>query len=140
MDAGPSQMITASLGRPLCRSSRSSLLNGASRRRWLAHRARSGRFGRVLLRKVAVVPQITVKDAGQFSSLRTEGRPSAFQEEDGHDAAVIGIRIRRKPSEARAAIGTGAGLAQYREFIEVGAQRPRRAVSHRATHATGNVR
>src|SRR3984885_13052225 len=95
------------------------LLDHASRRRWLAHSARRRGIGWILLCKVAVVPQVAVEDAGQLRGLGAEGRPPAFEEEHGHDAAIVSIRIGGKPAEARPVVRAGAGLAQHWKLAEV---------------------
>ena len=41
-----------------------------------------------LIRKVIAVPEILVESAGQLGSAGTEGGPSAFQKENGHQAAL----------------------------------------------------
>src|SRR5262249_12478021 len=81
------QMITASAREAVTLIGLQSLLNDASSRGGLAKRARGRSVRRVLLRKVAVVPQIAVEDAGQFRCLRAKGGASSFEEEDSYDAA-----------------------------------------------------
>src|SRR5262249_45485961 len=90
--------------------------------------------------EVALVPQIAVEDAGQLSCFGAEGGASTFEEEDGHDAAILRVSIRGEPAEAGAIVRAGAGLAHYWELVEIGAERTGSAVLDGSMHAILNFR
>src|ERR1700744_1280750 len=82
------------------------------------HRGADGVVGR-LLGEVAVIPEAVVEDAGQFGSLGAEGGAATFEEDNGDDAPVRGIRKGSKPSIASAVVGASTGLAEDGDLIEV---------------------
>src|SRR3981189_3498842 len=58
-----------------------------------------------------MIVKIAVHTSRDLCRFGPEGRMSALQEDDGHNASDVGIGIRGEPSEARAGARTGPGLA-----------------------------
>ena len=68
-----------------------------------------GRAGRrgwsdVLVGEVAVIVERAIELAAQLGSLRSECRAATFQEDDGHNAAELRVRVGSKPAVARAGV------------------------------------
>ena len=88
-----------------------------------------------LVGEVVAVPEVLVELAGQLGGAGAEGGPSAFEEEDGDQAALRRIGVGGEPAEAGSVVGAGSGLAEDGQFVEVGAQAAGGAVLDRAGHA-----
>src|SRR4029079_15325035 len=82
----------------------------------------------VLLREEAVVVEIAIDAAGDLGRYRTGDQMIATQEHDGHDAPVLGVRVRGEPAKACAVLRARTRLAEYLLFTEVGTQAARGAV------------
>src|ERR1035437_9599687 len=89
-----------------------------------------------------VIPEILVERACHLRGARPKRRPSAFQEEDRHQAALRRVGPRSEPAEAGAICRAGSRLAKHRQLVEVGLQPASGAILHRSGHAVlqvGNV-
>src|SRR5579872_7221893 len=87
-----------------------------------------------------VIVHVAIHAPGNFRGLGPEGRTSAFEEYDHHDAAHAGIRVRGEPTEAGSIVRTGSGLAQNFFFAEVEAQAAGSPVLHGSGHAVRELR
>src|SRR5271170_168941 len=90
------------------------------------------------LHKVAVVPEVAVEESGELGGAGAEGGASAFEEEDGDDASVLGVGIGGEPAVAGAVVGASSGLAHDGKLVEVGAQAAGCTVDRCRVHAVLN--
>jgi hypothetical protein len=105
------------------------------------HRGRSnGRRNYRPGQKEVVAVKVVVHTARDFCGLGTEGRPSAFEEDDHYNPPKTGIRVTGKPAIASSGMRTGAGLTQNFLFIEIRQQAARSTIFNRAGHAIRNFR
>src|ERR1700752_836690 len=87
-----------------------------------------------------MVVEIAIHAPGNFRRLRTERGPAALQENDGHDAANVGVRVGGEPAITRTRARTGSSLAPPLFFSEIVADPSRRAVLDCSRHAVRNFR
>src|SRR6202521_2796614 len=87
-----------------------------------------------------VVVKIAVHQSPDLSRFWPEGRMSALQEDDRHNASDVGVSVRGKPPIARAGARTCPGLAQDRFFVKVQMHAARGAIHDSSGHAVGEFR